>query len=271
VTDCTYGENPTFEEALWTAELPFVFGLRPSKGIWAPAADAHTPPEAAEALRWGGPDDPGDWTRIERRFRDGHAETWWAADLTLGGYGPDRSVRLVAATTDPATLPPLATRYLTTNLPRPGSSRAAEAPFPPADLAEVVRLYALRNWVEQGYKQAKHELGWADFQVRADRAIRRHWALVCCAFSFCWRAWFAAPPAEVSAREKRGAAERRRRRLLAADAPPGPGLAGSVPVAQALVARLVDEIPTPRAAGPDRRRRGRTTSRPVPPALTKYR
>ena len=39
---------------------------------------------------------------------------------------------------------------------------------------EVVRLYSLRNWVEQGYKQVKHELGWADFQVRGDRAIRRH-------------------------------------------------------------------------------------------------
>lgn len=28
----------------------------------------------------------------------------------------------------------------------------------------------------------KQELGWADWQVRTDRAIRRHWALVCCAF-----------------------------------------------------------------------------------------
>ena len=24
------------------------------------------------------------------------------------------------------------------------------------------------------------------YQVRSDRAIRRHWQLVCCAFSFCW-------------------------------------------------------------------------------------
>jgi hypothetical protein len=55
----------------------------------------------------------------------------------------------------------------------------------------VVRLYGLRNWVEQGYKQVKGELGWADFQVRSDRAIRRHWALVCCAFSFCWQAFLA--------------------------------------------------------------------------------
>jgi hypothetical protein len=53
-------------------------------------------------------------------------------------------------------------------------------------LAEVVRLSGLRQWIEQGYKQVKQELGWADFQVRSDRAIRRHWALVCCAFCFCW-------------------------------------------------------------------------------------
>ncbi|MET3135191.1 hypothetical protein AAKU55_005499 [Oxalobacteraceae bacterium GrIS 1.11] len=47
-------------------------------------------------------------------------------------------------------------------------------------------MYGLRNWVEQSYKQMKDELGWADFMVRNDRAIRRHWEFVCCAFCFCW-------------------------------------------------------------------------------------
>jgi hypothetical protein len=86
----------------------------------------------------------------------------------------------VVATTDPARLPGHSSWYLLTNLPRPASRRGQQA-----NLAEVVHLYGLRNWVEQGYKQVKGELGWADFQVRSDRAIRRHWALVCCAFSFC--------------------------------------------------------------------------------------
>ena len=40
--------------------------------------------------------------------------------------------------------------------------------------------------VEQSYKQVKQTLGWTEYQVRADRAIRRHWQLVVCAFSFCW-------------------------------------------------------------------------------------
>jgi hypothetical protein len=79
----------------------------------------------------------------------------------------------VVATTDPATLPALSTWYLTTNLPCPGTGPAADSPHAPADLTEVVRLYGLRNWVEQGYTQVKDELGWADFMVRSDRARRR--------------------------------------------------------------------------------------------------
>jgi hypothetical protein len=50
----------------------------------------------------------------------------------------------------------------------------------------MVRRYGLRVWVEQSYKQIRHSLGWADYQVRSDLVIRRHWQLVCCAFSFCW-------------------------------------------------------------------------------------
>jgi hypothetical protein len=134
---------------------------------------------------WTSAAEPGGWTAVERRFRDGHTETWWAADLELAGYGPGGYTRLVAATTDPATLPAARTWYVVTNLPHPEVAPAAVSPLAPADLAEIVRLYGLRQWVEQGYRQVKGALGWADFQVRSDRAIRRHWQLVCCAFSFC--------------------------------------------------------------------------------------
>lgn len=97
---------------------------------------------------------------------------------------------MIVTTTDPKTLPDLTTWYLTTNLPHPKRDED-DLPFAPADLAEIVRLYGLRGWVEQSYRQVKQELGWADFMVRADKAIRRHWQLVCCAFSFCWWEWFA--------------------------------------------------------------------------------
>jgi len=259
VADCFYGDNSGFVEALGRAGEAFVLAVKPRKGAWAPADQAHTPREAAAELAWTSPTQPGDWTPVTRRFRDGHTQTWWAADASLpaAGWGPDRRLRLVVATTDPATLPKLTSWYLVTNLPRPGRRRASMASaFAPADLAEIVRLYSLRNWVEQGYKQVKHELGWADFQVRSDRAIRRHWQLVCCAFSFCWRAWFAEqpppwrPPDEQAADEAavRGegagqSAGQARHGGLAGDAAPGTRLADPVGRARALVAGVVDGAP----------------------------
>ena len=167
---------------------------------------------------------------------------------------------MVVATTDPATLPPLTTWYLAANPPHPDAPHAGGAPFAPADLAEIVRLYGLRNWVEQGYKQLKQELGWADFMVRADQAIRRHWHLVFCAFSFCWRAWFTTGPPPVTteppaaadsgaiAASERGengprSADPTPTGLLAANAPSGPRLARPLDLPLALLARLVERAP----------------------------
>jgi hypothetical protein len=171
-----------------------VLALKPQKGMWAPAEAAHTPIEAAQALRWDGPEAPGDWTRVVRRFRDEHEEVWWAAEASLGPWGPDGRHRLVVATTDPQTLPDKATWYLATNLPRPGGPHDTPgAAHEPADLTEVVRLYGIRHWIEQSYQQVEDDLGWADFQVRSATAIRRHQTLVNCAFSFCWNTWFDSP------------------------------------------------------------------------------
>jgi hypothetical protein len=256
VADCFYGDNPGFTDALVTAKVPFVLALKPRKGTWAPVDAAHTPTEAAGELDWQGPRKPGRWRRIQRRFRDGHTETWWAADATLGGWGPDRRLRLVVATTDPAKLPGHSSWYLLTNLPRPATRRAQQA-----DLADIVRLYGLRNWVEQGYKQVKGELGWADFQVRTDRAIRRHWTLVCCAFSFCWQAWFAehptgpAPPelqaAPTAARGAQPTGHRRRtsrQDFLAGGVARSTGLADPLERAVALLAIVVAGAPASSAA-----------------------
>nr|WP_078869333.1 hypothetical protein [Streptomyces sp. NRRL B-1347] len=112
------------------------------------------------------------------------------ADAQLGWWEPDGAVRLVVATTDPAHLPETSTWYLATNLPRPGSPREKHSRHTATGLTEVVRIYGLRHWVEQSYKQVKDELGWADFQVRSDTAVCRHQTLVNCAFSF-WNTWFA--------------------------------------------------------------------------------
>lgn len=257
VADCFYGDNNALEGAFLQRRLPYVLAHRGTIGRgWAPAHAAHSFEEAARDLPLRA------WRRIERRFRDGHTEQWWAAELTLLGYGADKPVRAICATTDRRTLPDLSTWYLTTNLP------AQQAP-----LAEVVRLYGLRNWIEQGYKQMKDELGWADFMVRSSRAICRHWALVCCAFAFCW--WREA--GEVRMRQ---AAEPGRKKnpgtatdavLLATPAARGAGMADADRVAHALLARVLCRAPASRAdrfAGiPHQKQR----LQPLSPHLTNYR
>ena len=99
----------------------------------------------------------------------------------------------------------------------------------------------------------------------ADQAIRRHWHLVFCAFSFCWRAWFTtgppddrlppgtAGPAAHADSDANSAPERGENGarppdptapgLLAEDAPARPRVARSVVVPLALLARLVERAP----------------------------
>ncbi len=168
-------------------------------------------------------------------------------------------------------MPDLTTWYLVTNLPAPGSTRAAaDGALPAADLAEIVRLYGLRNWVEQSYKQTRGALGWSQYQVRSDIAIRRHWQLVCCAFSFCWYHQSRAAASTVSATEgaeqpaetpspaPEAGREKNRpptgvpaTRVLAGGTAPGAGVVGAVDHALALLARVVESAPatgTPAAA-----------------------
>jgi hypothetical protein len=115
-----------------------------------------------------------DWKRTGRRDSHGQDLVRYVAELDLGpAYGPTRPVRLVAATDDPQQLKADATWYLATNLP---SGEASPT--------QVDALYVLRDWIEHYYKPVKHELGWADFQIRSVEAIIRHWQLVMLAFTF---------------------------------------------------------------------------------------
>jgi hypothetical protein len=124
-------------------------------------------------------------------------------------------------------------------------------------------LYGLRIWVEESYKRMKDELGWADFMVRSDRAIRRHWALVCCAFAFCW--WHEAyrarvvdastemlsapPPEKTPIRRKKNPTAARSPGLstLAQGTARSASLAGPDTLAHTLLASLLRQAPTKHA------------------------
>jgi SRSO17 transposase len=184
VADSFYGEDRQVKRALVKLGVGYVLALKKSHSWWHLQGTIGALWQAAESAGWQGAREPGDWTKVIRTFRDGHREEWWALEVEAGPYGRERAQRALVVSPDPEELPDLATWYLTTILPAPDSERQVENDLAPASVAEVVRLYGLRMWVEQSYKQVKHVLGWSDYQVRSDLAIRRHWELVMCAFSF---------------------------------------------------------------------------------------
>ncbi len=150
VADCFYGpsESPGLVTELRDAGVPFVLALKPNQELARPDEDTdlRTPAQAARERVWDSPDRPGQWTPVRRVYRDGHTETWWATDCRAGTHRIGGPMRLVVATTDPATLPATSTWYLATNLFRPDLPTATAPAFPPAGYDEIVRLYGLRGW-----------------------------------------------------------------------------------------------------------------------------
>ena len=232
VADCVYGENPKLEGRLRAAKIRYVLALRPSHGTWQAVDDpahppAFTPAEAAARLPLKR------WRRLVLTGSRGRPLVRYVAELELGPcYGPARGTRLIAVTADPTALKPEPAWFMATNL------SVAEA-----DAAEVYRIYRLRDWIEHYYKPAKHELGWADFQVRSEKAIVRHWQLVMLAFTF---SLLATAPADqeqeapagdtgTAAGEKSATADH-----LAVHTAAGPQLAVPVGAPAAVLALLVD-------------------------------
>jgi len=273
VADSFYGEDRGVRRGLRKLKQPYVLALKPSHAWWHPEDVAGTLQDVAHEAGWESAERPGHWVHISRTFRDGSTQDWWALEIVAGPYGPAKTERAIVATTDPESLPDLSTWYLVTNLPAPTPLPGTERPFPPASLEEVIRLYGLRMWVEQSYKHVKHALGWSQYQVRSDKAIRRHWQLVWCAFSFCW--YHAshsttsttedaleppvpqAPPQPAVPAEKAGTGGKNQRgtrgaatNVLAGGAASSARVVGALDHAAALLERLVATAPTSCVAAP---------------------
>src|SRR5215210_412332 len=252
VADSFYGEDEDFKQALSSLGVGYLLALRESHSWWHKEGTIGALWEAALAAGWKNAEDAGQWTEVVRTFRDGHQESWWALEVEAGPYGTQRAQRALVATTDPERLPRLGTWYLTTNLPAPSDrcEQEAKSDLAPASVAEVVRLFGLRMWVEQSYKQVKHALGWSDYQVRSDLAIRRHWQLVCLAFSFCWWAYGRLPTEEVvktnnndASVDSAGRGKKEDQAVLAGDAQGGKGMAGALCHAQSILESVLRDAP----------------------------
>jgi hypothetical protein len=163
-----YGAHPVFTRTLWQAEIPWVLA------VLAVAARLDTAARAGFPLGGGRPPALGE--RERRRASRGPD----------GRYGPERSSRLVVATSHPRTRPTASPGSSSPpcRCPAPGGRPSPRAPGRGPEGRGAARRAAPGGGarVEAGPAGA----GGADFQVRSDRAIRRQWALACCAVRSCW-------------------------------------------------------------------------------------
>jgi SRSO17 transposase len=153
LADTVYGENATFINALHQLRLRYVVAIRTTHGVWM---------EANQRIR------TTRWRPFERVFSDGTSQERYLQETIFGRRRPIRYFRI---TTDPVHLPPESTWQLMTNLP--GKIEQS-----------VGNTFGLRTWIEYGFKQAKDELGWADFRLTDAASIERWWELVMCAYLF---------------------------------------------------------------------------------------
>ncbi|MBD0345400.1 MAG: IS701 family transposase [Coleofasciculus sp. Co-bin14] len=151
LADSLYGESGDFIEALNQHQLQFVVAIRSNHGVWMPQG---------WRVRYTR------WKKFERIFSNGNTQVRYIREIV---FGKRRHLRYWQITTDPVELPENCTWFIMTNLV--------------GDIQKSVgNNYGLRTWIEYGFKQAKDELGWADYRVTNYQTIERWWEIVCSAY-----------------------------------------------------------------------------------------
>jgi SRSO17 transposase len=171
VMDPWYGRSSSFLQNLAEAGLTYVAALEGRTKVITklptdPFRDTpHRVEEALTAFR------AEDFERVTLQTSKGTV-TRWVVEFRGHRPGMKGKQRFILAVEDP-TAPAAGDPWiLMTNAPRPAVSTA-----------EVVEIYQQRNWIEEGYKESKQELGANQCVCVSERAQVRHWLLVFAAHS----------------------------------------------------------------------------------------
>ena len=171
VMDPWYGRSASFLQDLADAKLVFVAALESRSKITTKLPTdsfrdtPHRVEDALGALR------AEDYEKVTLRTSKGDVIRW-AAELRVHRDGMKGKQRLVIVVEDPNAPTEGDPWFLLTNAARHT-----------LDLAEVVRLYQLRNWIEEGYKEHKQELGANQCVCVGEKTQLRHWLLAFAAHS----------------------------------------------------------------------------------------
>jgi SRSO17 transposase len=209
VADAGYGDTTAFRDALTTAALPYIVGVKGETTAWPPGK-APWPPK-----RWRGRGRPP--TRVRRTARHTpRSLARLAADLPEGAWrtvtwregtrGAMRSrfarLRVRPAHRDEQRAEPRPEEWLLIEWPR-GEDAPTKywlSTLPPmTPVAELVHLAKLRWRIERDYQELKDELGLDHFEGRGWRGFHHHGALCIAAYAFlaAERARFS-PPAPLA-------------------------------------------------------------------------
>jgi SRSO17 transposase len=150
LADSLYGESSTFIQGLNKLHLKYVVAIRSNHKAWL----------NKEEVTYS------DWQTFDRVFPKGNEQTRFIQEIICPG---SLEVRYWKITSDFFREQKTNTWYLMTNLS--------------GDLySSIGNHYGFRNWIDYGFKQAKNELGWADFRVTNYHQIAKWWEIVSCAF-----------------------------------------------------------------------------------------
>ncbi|MGH7353318.1 MAG: IS701 family transposase [Candidatus Rokuibacteriota bacterium] len=194
VADAGYGDTTAFRDALTTAGLTYVVGVKKETTAWSPGAGPRPP------KRWKGRGRPP--TRVRRTAMHTPrslkylasalpATAWRTVTWRDGTRGGMRSrfarLRVRPAHRDEQRAAPRPAEWVLIEWPR-GDAEPTKywlSTLPePTPLADLVRLAKLRWRIERDYQELKDELGLDHFEGRGWRGFHHHGALCIAAYAF---------------------------------------------------------------------------------------
>src|SRR6266446_6245597 len=194
VADAGYGDTTAFRDALTTAGVPYVVGVKQETTAWPPG-EAPQPPK-----RWQGRGRPP--TRVRRTATHTPqrltqvaaalpATAWRTVTWREGTRGAMRSrfarVRVRPAHRDEQRAAPRPEEWLLIEWPR-GEAEPTKywlSTLPATTpIADLLRLAKLRWRIERDYQELKDELGLDHFEGRGWRGFHHHGALCIAAYAF---------------------------------------------------------------------------------------
>jgi SRSO17 transposase len=153
LADSLYGESAAVISRLEKLNLPYIVAIRSNHGVLM------TKGQRVGYNRWRAYGQPLSKHPAERRY---------IREIIFGHRRKVRYYQITKGSTD--------------NNPDKADGWFIMTNLTGEILLSIATQYSLRMWIEYGFKQVKHELGWHDYRLTDDNSIGRWWEIVFSAY-----------------------------------------------------------------------------------------